>query len=144
MRSASLKQFSAGATLFPLGPYCPVSTAFTPRAILGDAGTAPHTSVICSGCPRTRRGSTCPPVFPAENLTVRIAYWFGARSAGRPPSFCAVLPMGVDFPAELVALWEQAASGIDAKRIRHASVRIGVVLGAVERASTLGRRRASR
>ena len=48
-------------------------------------------------------------------------------------------PMGVDFPAELVALWEQAASGIDAQRIRHVSVRIGVVLGAVERSSTLGK-----
>jgi len=47
-------------------------------------------------------------------------------------------PMGVDFPAELVALWEQAASGIDATRIRHVSVRIGVVLGAVERTSYLG------
>lgn len=48
-------------------------------------------------------------------------------------------PMGIDFPAELVALWEQAASGIDAERIRHVSVRIGVVLGAVERTSTLGK-----
>ena len=48
-------------------------------------------------------------------------------------------PMGIDFPAELVALWEQAASGIDAARIRHISVRIGVVLGAVERTSTLGK-----
>lgn len=47
-------------------------------------------------------------------------------------------PMGVDFPAELVALWEQAASGIDGARIRHVSVRIGVVLGAVERTSYLG------
>jgi uncharacterized protein (TIGR01777 family) len=48
-------------------------------------------------------------------------------------------PMGMDFPAELVALWEQAASGIDAARIRHVSVRIGVVLGAVERTSTVGK-----
>jgi len=48
-------------------------------------------------------------------------------------------PMGIDFPAELVAQWEQAASGIDAARIRHVSVRIGVVLGAIERSSTLGK-----
>lgn len=48
-------------------------------------------------------------------------------------------PMGVDFPAELVALWEEAAGGIDTTRIRHVAVRIGVVLGAVERGSTLGR-----
>ena len=48
-------------------------------------------------------------------------------------------PMGVDFPAELVALWEQAAKGIDTSRIRHAQVRIGVVLGAVERKSHLGK-----
>jgi uncharacterized protein (TIGR01777 family) len=48
-------------------------------------------------------------------------------------------PMGLDFPAELVAQWEKAASGIDATRIRHVSVRIGVVLGAVERTSYLGK-----
>lgn len=48
-------------------------------------------------------------------------------------------PMGMDFPAELVAQWERAAEGIDAARIRHVSVRIGVVLGAIERGSTLGK-----
>jgi len=48
-------------------------------------------------------------------------------------------PMGIDFPAELVGLWEQAAEGIDSPRIRHVRVRIGVVLGSVERRSYLGR-----
>jgi uncharacterized protein len=48
-------------------------------------------------------------------------------------------PMGMDFPAELVALWEEAANGIDAARIRHVSVRIGVVLGKIERTSTVGK-----
>jgi uncharacterized protein len=48
-------------------------------------------------------------------------------------------PMGADFPSELVALWEQAAEGIDTQRIRHAKVRIGVVLGAVERESPIGK-----
>ena len=48
-------------------------------------------------------------------------------------------PMGIDFPAELVAQWEKAALGIDAARIRHVAVRIGVVLGAVDRTSTLGK-----
>jgi len=48
-------------------------------------------------------------------------------------------PMGVDFPAELVALWEAAAEEIDAARIRHVQVRIGIVLGAVRRESVLGR-----
>ncbi|HJR68853.1 MAG TPA: TIGR01777 family oxidoreductase [Gammaproteobacteria bacterium] len=48
-------------------------------------------------------------------------------------------PMGMDFPAELVAQWERAAEGIDAARIRHVSVRIGVVLGAIDRTSTLGK-----
>jgi NAD dependent epimerase/dehydratase family enzyme len=48
-------------------------------------------------------------------------------------------PMGIDFPAELVALWERAAEGIDTKRIRHVRVRIGVVLGSVERKSHLGK-----
>jgi uncharacterized protein (TIGR01777 family) len=48
-------------------------------------------------------------------------------------------PMGVDFPADLVARWEAAAEGIDAARIRHVKVRIGVVLGAVERKSMIGK-----
>ena len=48
-------------------------------------------------------------------------------------------PMGIDFPAELVGLWEQAAETIDTTRIRHVRVRIGVVLGAVERKSYLGK-----
>ena len=48
-------------------------------------------------------------------------------------------PMGMDFPAELVGQWEAAAEGIDAERVRHIRVRIGVVLGAVERQSPIGR-----
>jgi uncharacterized protein (TIGR01777 family) len=48
-------------------------------------------------------------------------------------------PMGVDFPAELVGRWEAAADGVDASRIRHVKLRIGVVLGKVERKSHLGR-----
>ncbi len=48
-------------------------------------------------------------------------------------------PMGIDFPAELVGLWEQAASGVDKERIRHVRVRIGVVLGEIERKSYIGR-----
>jgi len=48
-------------------------------------------------------------------------------------------PMGIDFPAELVARWEQAANEIDTTRIRHISVRLGVVLGAVERTSYIGK-----
>jgi uncharacterized protein (TIGR01777 family) len=48
-------------------------------------------------------------------------------------------PMGMDFPAELVSQWEHAAEGVDTSRIRHVRVRIGVVLGAVERKSMIGR-----
>jgi uncharacterized protein len=48
-------------------------------------------------------------------------------------------PMGLDFPAELVGQWEAAADGVDAARIRHVKLRIGVVLGKVERKSHLGR-----
>lgn len=48
-------------------------------------------------------------------------------------------PMGFDFPAELVAQWEAAAEGIDASRVRHVRLRIGIVLGAVTRESVLGR-----
>src|SRR5450631_3093083 len=48
-------------------------------------------------------------------------------------------PMGVDFPAELVGLWEAAADGVDGTRIRHVKLRIGVVLGKVERKSGIGK-----
>jgi len=48
-------------------------------------------------------------------------------------------PMGVDFPAELVGLWEQAAEKIDTSRVRHAKVRIAIVLGAVRRESFFSR-----
>ena len=48
-------------------------------------------------------------------------------------------PQGMDFPAELVGQWEQAASGVDTSRIRHVRVRIGVVLGSVNRSTRLGR-----
>lgn len=48
-------------------------------------------------------------------------------------------PQGMDFPAELVGLWEQAAEGVDGSRVRHARVRIGVVLGMVDRRTRLGR-----
>ena len=48
-------------------------------------------------------------------------------------------PMGLDFPAELVGQWEAAADGVDATRVRHVKLRIGVVLGKVERKSNIGR-----
>ena len=47
-------------------------------------------------------------------------------------------PMGLDFPSELVSRWEAAAEGVDATRIRHVRLRIGVVLGKVERKSHIG------
>jgi uncharacterized protein (TIGR01777 family) len=48
-------------------------------------------------------------------------------------------PMGLDFPAELVGLWEAAADGVDSSRIRHIKLRIGVVLASMERKSRIGR-----
>lgn len=48
-------------------------------------------------------------------------------------------PMGMDFPAELVGLWEQAAEGVDTSRVRHVKLRIGIVLGKIERKSYIGR-----
>jgi uncharacterized protein len=48
-------------------------------------------------------------------------------------------PMGLDFPAELVGQWEAAADGVDGTRLRHVKLRIGIVLGKVERKSHIGR-----
>jgi uncharacterized protein (TIGR01777 family) len=48
-------------------------------------------------------------------------------------------PMALDFPASMVALWEDAANAIDTTRIRHIHLRLGIILGAVERMSLLGK-----
>lgn len=48
-------------------------------------------------------------------------------------------PMGIDFPAELVGLWEAAANDIDTSKVRHVKLRIGVVLGSIERKSHIGK-----
>lgn len=48
-------------------------------------------------------------------------------------------PIGLDFPAELVGQWEAAAEGVDTTKVRHVKLRIGVVLGNVERKSYIGR-----
>lgn len=37
-------------------------------------------------------------------------------------------PVGVDYPAKLVRLWEDAAAGIDTSRVRHVKLRLGIVL----------------
>jgi uncharacterized protein (TIGR01777 family) len=37
-------------------------------------------------------------------------------------------PMGLDFPAELVRLWEAAADDVDGTRLRHVKLRLGIVL----------------
>lgn len=47
--------------------------------------------------------------------------------------------MEQDFPSELVAQWEAAASGVDTAYTRHVRLRIGVVLGAIERKSYITR-----
>ncbi len=38
-------------------------------------------------------------------------------------------PVGLDFPSEVVRLWEAAAAGVDSERVRHVKIRLGVVLG---------------
>jgi uncharacterized protein (TIGR01777 family) len=48
-------------------------------------------------------------------------------------------PMGVDFPAELVAQWERAAEGNDTSKVRHVKLRIGVVIASMERKSLMAR-----
>ena len=48
-------------------------------------------------------------------------------------------PMGMDFPAELVSQWEAAAEHVDTSRVRHIQLRIGVVLGAIQRKSYIGK-----
>lgn len=38
-------------------------------------------------------------------------------------------PVGIDYPAKLVQLWEAAADGIDPGKVRHVKLRLGIVLG---------------
>lgn len=69
--------------------------------------------------------------------------FYGTRELDRTETYPELdedsAPMGADFPAELVAQWEAAADGVDSSRIRHVKLRIGVVLGKVERISIFGR-----
>jgi uncharacterized protein (TIGR01777 family) len=80
---------------------------------------------------------------PAVFVSTAGKCFYGTSEIGGHASYPELTedsaPMGMDFPAELVALWERAASDIDSTRIRHVAVRIGVVLGAVERSSTVGK-----
>ena len=62
-----------------------------------------------------------------------------ARSEPAPELDEDSVPMGMDFPAELVGQWEAAAEGVDTSKVRHVKLRIGVVLGQVERKSHIGK-----
>ena len=44
-------------------------------------------------------------------------------------------PIASDYPAKLVRQWEAAADGVDKSKIRHAKLRIGIVLAASDRAT---------
>lgn len=48
-------------------------------------------------------------------------------------------PMGMDFPAQLVGLWEQAADHLNIEQTRHVRLRIGLVLGSVRRQSLVSK-----
>ena len=39
-------------------------------------------------------------------------------------------PIGIDYPAELVHLWEAAAEGLECEGVRHVKIRLGIVLAA--------------
>ncbi len=69
--------------------------------------------------------------------------FYGTRELGVAETYLELdeesQPMGLDFPAELVSRWEAAADAVDATRLRHVKLRIGVVLGQVERQSLRGR-----
>ena len=83
------------------------------------------------------------PAPPAVFVSTAGKCFYGTGEIGQVTEYPELTedsePMGVDFPAELVSLWEQAAEGIDTARIRHVQVRIGVVLGKVDRESRLGK-----
>ena len=68
-------------------------------------------------------------------------YGIQEMSEGGPPPEMDEdsIPQNKDFAAELVGLWEQAAEGVDKTRVRHVRLRIGVVLGAVDRSTRLGK-----
>ena len=89
---------------------------------------------------RTLNGMPKP---PAVFVSTAGKCFYGTGEIGKVKQYPELTedsePMGIDFPAELVALWEQAAEGLDTQRIRHIRVRIGVVLGSVERKSYLGK-----
>ena len=80
---------------------------------------------------------------PAVFISTAGKCFYGASEAAVDGSYPELdeysLPMALDFPASMVALWEAAASAIDVTRIRHVQLRLGIILGAVERRSLLGK-----
>ena len=80
---------------------------------------------------------------PAVFVSTAGKCFYGTRDDiedGRYPELDeASEPMGLDFPAALVGRWERAADHLDRGRVRHVRLRIGIVLGAVDRGSLLGR-----
>ena len=80
---------------------------------------------------------------PSVFITTAGKCFYGTGEIGQVEEYPELTeesePMGIDFAAELVSLWEKAAEGIDTSRIRHVRVRIGIVLGDVERKSYIGK-----
>jgi uncharacterized protein (TIGR01777 family) len=68
--------------------------------------------------------------------------FYGVPDSGRPAEYPPLdedaAPMALDYPAEMVRIWERASDGLT-PAVRHVKVRVGIVLGAVERRSLLGR-----
>jgi hypothetical protein len=68
--------------------------------------------------------------------------FYGTRALGAAEAYPELDedsdPMGLDFPAELVQLWEAAADDVDSTRLRHVKLRIGIVLAGLEQPSGRG------
>ena len=70
---------------------------------------------------------------PSVYISTAGKCFYGSQAFRRPEEYFELdeysEPIGVDFPAELVSLWEAAATGVDTTKVRHVKVRLGVVLG---------------
>ena len=70
---------------------------------------------------------------PAVFVSTAGKCFYGSQAFNEPELYGDLdeysQPVGIDFPAELVSQWEAAANGVDKQRVRHAQIRLGIVLG---------------
>ena len=77
---------------------------------------------------------------PAVFISTAGKCFYGSQAFCTPEEYADLdercEPVGVDYPARLVRLWEDAADEIDTNKVRHVKLRLGIVLATEGRSDT--------